>query len=196
MRIQIRIAVIVVIKKFQTPPLNKRVACPISPGLLRMWVLLILVKTENSVDIRYKKICQPSPSKSAESTPFLSAVRLNHCRQLPTTKLLPRTSVAFIYEEGCQSIRLATNRSIKPSLLTSVATTPNDLPRAAMPKPDLPKTFPRRRYYCVPRVFKPRPSFLFITKAGEVFDASQASGIAASLGKSFGAVATDVNNDG
>ncbi len=54
-----------------------------------------------------------------------------------------------------------------------------------------------RRYYCVPRVFKPRPSFLFHNDGGGKFsDVSRESGIAASLGKSFGAVATDINNDG
>ena len=54
-----------------------------------------------------------------------------------------------------------------------------------------------RRYYCVPRVFKPRPSFLFHNEgSGKFLDVSKDSGIAASLGKSFGAVATDINNDG
>ncbi len=54
-----------------------------------------------------------------------------------------------------------------------------------------------RRYYCVPRVFKPRSSFLFHNDGGGKFsDVSQVSGIADALGKSFGAVATDVNNDG
>jgi hypothetical protein len=54
-----------------------------------------------------------------------------------------------------------------------------------------------RRYYCVPRVFKPRPSYLFHNEGGGKFkDVSRESGIANSLGKSFGAVATDVNNDG
>lgn len=54
-----------------------------------------------------------------------------------------------------------------------------------------------RRYYCVPRVFKPRPSFLFHNEGGGKFlDVSKDSGIAAALGKSFGSVATDVNNDG
>lgn len=54
-----------------------------------------------------------------------------------------------------------------------------------------------RRYYCVPRVFKPRPSFLFRNEGGGKFlDVSKDSGIASALGKSFGAVATDVNNDG
>jgi enediyne biosynthesis protein E4 len=54
-----------------------------------------------------------------------------------------------------------------------------------------------RRYYCVPRVFKPRASFLFHNEGGGKFtDVSKDSGIASALGKSFGAVATDVNNDG
>src|SRR5436189_202764 len=54
-----------------------------------------------------------------------------------------------------------------------------------------------RRYYCVPRVFKPRPSFLFHNDGnGKFKDVSRQSGIANSLGKSFGAVATDINNDG
>jgi len=54
-----------------------------------------------------------------------------------------------------------------------------------------------RRYYCVPRVFKPRSSYLFHNEGnGKFVDVSKESGIAASQGKSFGAVATDVNNDG
>jgi hypothetical protein len=54
-----------------------------------------------------------------------------------------------------------------------------------------------RRYYCVPRVFKPRTSFLFRNEGGGRFvDVSRDSGIATLLGKSFGSVATDVNNDG
>jgi hypothetical protein len=54
-----------------------------------------------------------------------------------------------------------------------------------------------KRYYCVPRVFKPRSSFLFHNDgAGKFSDVGQTSGIAASQGKSFGVVATDVNNDG
>ena len=54
-----------------------------------------------------------------------------------------------------------------------------------------------KRYYCVPRVFKPRSSFLFHNDGGGKFsDVSQSSGVAASQGKSFGVVATDVNNDG
>ncbi|MGH9767273.1 MAG: FG-GAP repeat domain-containing protein, partial [Blastocatellia bacterium] len=54
-----------------------------------------------------------------------------------------------------------------------------------------------RRYYCVPRVFKPRSSFLFHNDGGGKFrDVSKESGVAAALGKAFGAVATDINNDG
>jgi hypothetical protein len=54
-----------------------------------------------------------------------------------------------------------------------------------------------RNFYCIPRIFKPRPSFLFRNNGDGTFaDVSAASGIAGSPGKSFGAVATDVNNDG
>ena len=55
----------------------------------------------------------------------------------------------------------------------------------------------KRRYYCVPRLFKPTPSRLFQNNGdGSFKDVSRESGIADSPGKSFGAVATDVNNDG
>jgi hypothetical protein len=54
-----------------------------------------------------------------------------------------------------------------------------------------------RKYYCIPRVFKPTPSKLFHNNGdGSFTDVSKSSGIANSLGKAFGAVATDVNNDG
>jgi len=54
-----------------------------------------------------------------------------------------------------------------------------------------------RHYYCVPRLFKPRASHLFHNDGnGKFTDVSKESGIADSPGKSFGAVATDVNNDG
>jgi len=54
-----------------------------------------------------------------------------------------------------------------------------------------------RRYYCIPRYYKPRPSYLFHNNGDGTFkDVSKESGIAGSPGKSFGAVATDVNNDG
>lgn len=54
-----------------------------------------------------------------------------------------------------------------------------------------------RRYYCVPRLYKPRPSHLFRNNGDGTFsDVSADTGIARYPGKSFGAVATDVNNDG
>jgi enediyne biosynthesis protein E4 len=54
-----------------------------------------------------------------------------------------------------------------------------------------------RKYYCIPRVFKPMPSKLFHNNGdGSFTDVSKSSGIANALGKAFGAVATDVNNDG
>jgi enediyne biosynthesis protein E4 len=55
----------------------------------------------------------------------------------------------------------------------------------------------KRPYYCIPRYYKPSPSKLFHNNGdGSFSDVSKASGIADSPGKSFGAVATDVNNDG
>ena len=55
----------------------------------------------------------------------------------------------------------------------------------------------KRKYYCIPRAFKPRPSHLFHNKGDGTFtDVSQESGILNSPGKSFGVVATDVNSDG
>lgn len=55
----------------------------------------------------------------------------------------------------------------------------------------------QRRYYCVPRLFKPTPSRLFRNAGNGTFqDVSRESGIADHPGKSFGAVATDINNDG
>ncbi len=55
----------------------------------------------------------------------------------------------------------------------------------------------KKRYYCVPSLFKPRPSRLFRNRGDGTFaDVSRESGIEGSPGKSFGAVATDVNNDG
>ncbi len=54
-----------------------------------------------------------------------------------------------------------------------------------------------RRYYCIPRHYKPSSSKLFHNDGNGTFtDVSKASGIADSPGKSFGAVATDLNNDG
>jgi enediyne biosynthesis protein E4 len=55
----------------------------------------------------------------------------------------------------------------------------------------------KRTYYCIPRIFKPSPSRLFRNNGDGTFnDVSKDSGIANSPGKSFGAVATDTNNDG
>jgi hypothetical protein len=54
-----------------------------------------------------------------------------------------------------------------------------------------------RRYYCIPRYYKARPSLLFHNNGnGSFTDVSKESGVADFPGKSFGAVATDVNNDG
>jgi hypothetical protein len=54
-----------------------------------------------------------------------------------------------------------------------------------------------QKYYCIPRIFKPQPSHLFHNNGDGTFtDVSKESGISNSPGKSFGVVATDVNNDG
>jgi hypothetical protein len=54
-----------------------------------------------------------------------------------------------------------------------------------------------QKFYCIPRVFKPRASHLFHNNGNGTFtDVSEKSGISKSPGKSFGVVATDVNNDG
>jgi enediyne biosynthesis protein E4 len=51
--------------------------------------------------------------------------------------------------------------------------------------------------YCIPRLYKPMPSWLFHNNGDGTFtDVSKSSGIAASLGKAWGVVATDLNNDG
>jgi hypothetical protein len=53
------------------------------------------------------------------------------------------------------------------------------------------------RHYCIPRIFKPRPSWLFHNNGDGTFtDVSRAAGIASHLGKAWGVVATDLNNDG
>jgi len=52
-------------------------------------------------------------------------------------------------------------------------------------------------HYCIPRIFKPRPSWLFHNNGDGTFtDVSKESGIAEHLGKAWGVVATDLNNDG
>ena len=53
------------------------------------------------------------------------------------------------------------------------------------------------RYYCVPRVYAPAASWLFHNNGDGTFtDVSKESGVAKTLGKAWGVVATDVNNDG
>jgi hypothetical protein len=53
------------------------------------------------------------------------------------------------------------------------------------------------RYYCIPKVYDPMPSWLFHNNGDGTFtDVSQESGIAKTLGKAWGVVACDVNNDG
>jgi enediyne biosynthesis protein E4 len=55
----------------------------------------------------------------------------------------------------------------------------------------------RERYYCIPRVYTPARSWLFRNNGDGTFaDVSMESGIGRALGKAWGAVATDINNDG
>jgi hypothetical protein len=52
-------------------------------------------------------------------------------------------------------------------------------------------------HYCIPRIFKPRPNWLFHNNGDGTFtDVSKETGIATQAGKAWGAVATDINNDG
>jgi enediyne biosynthesis protein E4 len=54
-----------------------------------------------------------------------------------------------------------------------------------------------RNYYCVPRVFKPTPSFLYHNNGDGTFtEVRKGTAIASALGKGLGVVATDINNDG
>ncbi len=54
-----------------------------------------------------------------------------------------------------------------------------------------------KRHYCIPRIFPSTPSWLFHNNGNGTFtDVSRESGIAHHLGKAWGAVASDVNNDG
>ncbi|HET6897806.1 MAG TPA: CRTAC1 family protein [Vicinamibacteria bacterium] len=54
-----------------------------------------------------------------------------------------------------------------------------------------------RRYYCIPRVFKPTASVLFHNNGNGTFtEVSKGTDIARALGKALGVVATDINNDG
>jgi enediyne biosynthesis protein E4 len=51
--------------------------------------------------------------------------------------------------------------------------------------------------YCIPRLYKPMASWLFHNNGDGTFtDVSRVSGIGAHLGKAWGVVATDINNDG
>jgi enediyne biosynthesis protein E4 len=51
--------------------------------------------------------------------------------------------------------------------------------------------------YCIPRLYKPRPSWLFHNNGDGTFtDVSKSSGIGNFVGKAWGVVATDINNDG
>jgi enediyne biosynthesis protein E4 len=53
------------------------------------------------------------------------------------------------------------------------------------------------RYYCVPTAYEPTRSWLFHNNGDGTFsDVSQDSGIAKVMGKAWGVVATDINNDG
>jgi hypothetical protein len=54
-----------------------------------------------------------------------------------------------------------------------------------------------KRGYCIPHLYKPMPSWLFRNNGDGTFtDVSKETGIAGSLGKAWGAVAADLNNDG
>jgi hypothetical protein len=55
----------------------------------------------------------------------------------------------------------------------------------------------KERYYCIPRVYTPARSWLFHNNGDGTFtDVSMESGIGKVLGKAWGVVATDINNDG
>jgi enediyne biosynthesis protein E4 len=54
-----------------------------------------------------------------------------------------------------------------------------------------------KRFYCIPRVFKPTPSALYHNNGDGTFtEVSRGTDIQKSLGKALGVVATDINNDG
>ncbi len=53
------------------------------------------------------------------------------------------------------------------------------------------------RYYCLPDIYPPARSWLFHNNGDGTFtDVSESSGIASALGKAWGVVATDIDNDG
>jgi enediyne biosynthesis protein E4 len=54
-----------------------------------------------------------------------------------------------------------------------------------------------QHHYCIPKIYTAMPSWLFHNNGDGTFtDVSKESGIGAHLGKAWGVVATDVNNDG
>ncbi len=54
-----------------------------------------------------------------------------------------------------------------------------------------------KKYYCIPRVFQPSPSFLYHNNGDGTFRlVSRGTEIEKALGKALGVVATDINNDG
>jgi hypothetical protein len=54
-----------------------------------------------------------------------------------------------------------------------------------------------KRHYCIPQIYQPMPNWLFHNNGDGTFtDVSKSSGIATHLGKAWGVVASDVNNDG
>ncbi len=54
-----------------------------------------------------------------------------------------------------------------------------------------------KHHYCIPQIYQPTPSWLFRNNGDGTFtDVSKASGIADHLGKAWGVVASDINNDG
>ena len=62
---------------------------------------------------------------------------------------------------------------------------------------NLPCTAHDKPGYCVPRLYKPMASWLFHNNGDGTFtDVSRATGISQQLGKAWGAVATDIDNDG
>jgi len=54
-----------------------------------------------------------------------------------------------------------------------------------------------KKYYCIPRVFRPTASFLYHNNGDGTFtEVSKGTDIAKALGKGLGVVSTDINNDG
>jgi enediyne biosynthesis protein E4 len=54
-----------------------------------------------------------------------------------------------------------------------------------------------KHHYCIPKIYQPTPNWLFHNNGDGTFtDVSKSSGIAAHLGKAWGVVASDINNDG